>query len=229
MELNNLNDMTAFVASVKAARLPPPPNSSNARSCIGDASPAANHDWTPLQRNTRNRPPTKGGCFTSAAPRHVLEELEKRRAIPRPTQHQAARPSSSAPLVLGKTILPPLLVSTAIRKPTSNSRSPTTADLISRRLRSRPAQRQSAPMRQPDIHRRRPANAHLCRPGYLVQHGTPQSPDDLARRNACVPCGGPRRRWRFQQKAKETAFQGCGPSADNTAALLELALVRISA
>ena len=28
MELNNLNDMTAFVASVKAARLPPPPNNS---------------------------------------------------------------------------------------------------------------------------------------------------------------------------------------------------------
>ena len=37
--------------------------------------------------------------------------------------------------------------------------------------------------------------------------------------------GGRVSRWRFQQKGKETAFQGCGRfSADNGEALLELAL-----
>lgn len=63
-------------------------------------------------------------------------------------------------------------------------------------------------------------------PGYLVQHGTPQSPDDLAH-HQCLHFlhGGRVSRWRFQQKGKETAFQGCGRfSADNGEALLELAL-----
>ena len=63
-------------------------------------------------------------------------------------------------------------------------------------------------------------------PGYLVQHGTPQSPDDLAH-HQCLHFlhGGRVSRWRFQQKGKETTFQGSGRfSADNGEALLELAL-----
>jgi len=66
----------------------------------------------------------------------------------------------------------------------------------------------------------------VASPAYLARHGTPQSPDDLAR-HQCLHFlhGGRVSRWRFQQKGKETAFQGCGRfSADNGEALLELAL-----
>ena len=221
MELNNLNDMTAFVASVKSGSFTAAAKQLGlTRSTIGKriARLEARLNVRLLQRNTRNLAPTDEGRLFYERCTAVLEELENaEQCLAQRSIEPQGRLKISAPLVLGKTILPPLLADFLHRYPQTSIELSLTddyADLISDGYDL--ALRNGNP----------PQFDSLIAPGYLVQHGTPQSPDDLAH-HQCLHFlhGGRVSRWRFQQKGKETAFQGCGRfSADNGEALLELAL-----
>ena len=224
MELNNLNDMTAFVASVKSGSFTAAAKQLGlTRSTIGKriVRLEARLNVRLLQRNTRNLAPTDEGRLFYERCTAVLEELENaEQCLAQRSIEPQGRLKISAPLVLGKTILPPLLADFLHRYPQTSVELSLTddyADLISDGYDL--ALRNGNPPQFDSLIAR-------AAPGYLVQHGTPQSPDDLAR-HQCLHFlhGGRVSRWRFQQKGKETAFQGCGRfSADNGEALLELAL-----
>ena len=133
MELNNLNDMTAFVASVKSGSFTAAAKQLGlTRSTIGKriARLEARLNVRLLQRNTRNLAPTDEGRLFYERCTAVLEELENaEQCLAQRSIEPQGRLKISAPLVLGAK--PSCrrcwrIFSTAIRKPASNSRSPTT-------------------------------------------------------------------------------------------------------
>ena len=234
MELNNLNDMTAFVASVKSGSFTAAAKQLGlTRSTIGKriVRLEARLNVRLLQRNTRNLAPTDEGRLFYERCTAVLEELENaEQCLAQRSIEPQGRLKISAPLVLGKTILPPLLADFLHRYPQTSVELSLTddyADLISDGYDL--ALRNGNPPQCDSLIARTVGSQQMltcAAPGYLVQHGTPQSPDDLAH-HQCLHFlhGGRVSRWRFQQKGKETTFQGSGRfSADNGEALLELAL-----
>ena len=131
-----------------------------------------------------------------------------------PAQHRAARPSENQRAAgVGQNYLaaavggfsPPLS-----RKPASNS--PTHRRLRRpdfRRLRPRPAQRQPAPMRQPDCpHRRQPVMLTCAPPATSFNTARRKHPTIWRTTNACIFLRRPRRPLAFSAKGKETTFQG---------------------
>ena len=138
MELNNLNDMTAFVASVKSGSFTAAAKQLGlTRSTIGKriARLEARLNVRLLQRNTRNLAPTDEGRLFYERCTAVLEELENaEQCLAQRSIEPQGRLKISAPLVLGKTILPPLLADFLHRYPQTSIELSLTddyADLIS--------------------------------------------------------------------------------------------------
>ena len=131
-----------------------------------------------------------------------------------PAQHRAARPSENqCALVLGKTILLPLLADFLHRYPQNQRRTSLTddyADLISDGYDLAPAQRQPAPQCDRLIARTVGSQQMLtcAPPWYLVQHGTPQTPDDLAHHQCLHFLRRPRQTLAFSAKGKEIHLSG---------------------
>ena len=138
MELNNLNDMTAFVASVKSGSFTAAAKQLGlTRSTIGKriVRLEARLNVRLLQRNTRNLAPTDEGRLFYERCTAVLEELENaEQCLAQRSIEPQGRLKISAPLVLGKTILPPLLADFLHRYPQTSVELSLTddyADLIS--------------------------------------------------------------------------------------------------
>ncbi|WP_424045663.1 LysR family transcriptional regulator, partial [Neisseria sicca] len=188
MELNNLNDMTAFVASVKSGSFTAAAKQLGlTRSTIGKriARLEARLNVRLLQRNTRNLAPTDEGRLFYERCTAVLEELENaEQCLAQRSIEPQGRLKISAPLVLGKTILPPLLADFLHRYPQTSIELSLTddyADLISDGYDL--ALRNGNPPQCDSLIARTVGSQQMltcAAPGYLVQHGTPQTPDDLA-------------------------------------------------
>lgn len=226
MELNNLNDMTAFVASVKRGSFTAAAKQLGlTRSTIGKriARLEARLNVRLLQRNTRNLAPTDEGRLFYERCTAVLEELDNaEQCLAQRSIKPQGRLKISAPLVLGKTILPPLLADFLHRYPQTSVELSLTddyADLISDGYDL--ALRNGNPPQCDSLIARTVAQQKMltcAAPGYLVQHGTPQAPTIWRTTNACIfSTAAASAAGISNKKAKKPPFKAADVSAPTTA------------
>ncbi len=213
MELNNLNDMTAFVASVKSGSFTAAAKQLGlTRSTIGKriARLEARLNVRLLQRNTRNLAPTDEGRLFYERCTAVLEELENaEQCLAQRSIEPQGRLKISAPLVLGKTILPPLLADFLHRYPQTSVELSLTddyADLISDGYDLALRNGNPPPMRQPDRPHRGATKKCSPAPPPATSFNTARrkAPTIWRTTNACIfSTAAAFSRWHFQQKGKK--------------------------
>ncbi|MDO5638985.1 MAG: LysR family transcriptional regulator [Neisseria sp.] len=232
MEINNIGDVSAFIAAAKSGSFTAAAKQLGlTRSTIGKriARLEARLNVRLLQRTTRSLSLTdEGGIFFERCVA-VLEELENAESLlAQRTAEPSGRLRISAPLVLGRQYVADLLADYMRRWPqvqVEASFGDRYVDLIEEgfdvALRvGDPAPDSRFSARTVGIHRMITCAA----PAYLAAHGTPQTPADL-RAHQCLHFvyGRQLSPWHFQADGREVSFTGKGrASADSAEALLTL-------
>lgn len=230
MEINNIGDVSAFIASAKSGSFTAAAKQLGlTRSTIGKriARLEARLDVRLLQRSTRSLSLTDEGSLFFERCVAVLEELEQAESL---LAQRTAQPSGrlrvSAPLILGQKYLADLLVAYTRRWPqvqVEMTWSDRYVDLIEEgfdvTLRvGDPYPDSQLSARTLGMHRM----VTCASPDYLAQRGTPQTPADLAA-HECLHFihGGKLSPWHFTVNGKQQSFTGRARAcADNAEALL---------
>lgn len=233
MEISNLNEMAAFIASARYGSFTAAAQHLGlTRSTIGKriARLEARLNVRLLNRNTRNLSLTDDGQLFFEHCVYVLDELEcAEQSLAQRTFEPVGRLRISAPLVLGKTVLPHLLQDYMRRYPRISVELSLTdryVDLIEEGFDM--AIRNGLPPEGEGLIGRIVGTQHMltcASPAYLRAHGIPQTPADLSS-HQCLHFmhNGRISLWRFEHDGKPKTWQGDGRlCADNGEALLPFA------
>ncbi|KAE9528969.1 LysR family transcriptional regulator [Testudinibacter aquarius] len=234
MEMNNLNDMAAFISSVKSGSFTKAGKQMGlTRSTIGKriAKLEQRLNVRLLNRNTRNLSLTDEGRLFYERCVAVLEELEnaeqclvQRSIIP------GGKLKISAPVTLGRLAVAPLAIRFMQQYPQLEielSMSDRYVDLVEEGFDV--AVRVGTPNPDSGLLARTIGTQRMltcAAPDYLQQHGEPGSPDDLAA-HACLHFihNGRISAWQFRQHGKPLRFSGSARfSADHGETLISAAV-----